>query len=120
MLVPGLVWSCGVTLSLLVADQGIALTVAIVLLGLFLYPDQPITTAATLEMVDRNVASTALGLTASAGFFLSSFSPIIAGALYESNGIDAVLYYVATLFALAAIIFAILPLGSRGTSDEGR
>jgi|TARA_Y100000310_G_scaffold218161_1_gene219310 MFS family permease len=120
VLVPGLVWSCGVTLSLLVADQGIALTVAIVLLGLFLYPDQPITTAATLEMVDRNVASTALGLTASAGFFLSSFSPIIAGALYESNGIDAVLYYVATLFALAAIIFAILPLGSRGTSDEGR
>ena len=119
MLVPGLAWSCLITLSLIVADQGVALTVAIVLLGLFLYPDQPITTAATLEMVDRNVASTALGLTSSASFLLSSFSPLIAGALYESIGIDAVLYYVGSLFAAATIIVAILPLRTREANDDG-
>jgi MFS family permease len=119
VLVPGLAWSCLITLSLIVADQGVALTVAIVLLGLFLYPDQPITTAATLEMVDRNVASTALGLTSSASFLLSSFSPLIAGALYESIGIDAVLYYVGSLFAAATIIVAILPLRTREANDDG-
>ena len=119
VLVPGLIWSCAACLMLVVTDQGIMLTLAIILLGLFLYPDQPIMTATILEMVDGDVASTALGLTSSASFLLSSFSPLVVGALYELIGIEAALYYVATLFALAAFILVFIPLTSSRTNREG-
>ena len=112
MLVPGLVWSCLITLLLIPFGQGIALTVLIVCLGLFLYPDQPILTAATLDTVGRDVASTALGLTSFISFILSAASPLIAGALYEMVGMDAALYYVGGLFAQAALVMAFLPIRS--------
>ena len=110
MLVPGLVWSCLITLLLIPFGHGIALTVLIVFLGLFLYPDQPILTAATLEIVDRDVATTALGLTAFISFTMGAASPLIAGALYEFVGIEATLYYVGGLFGLAALLLALMPL----------
>ena len=62
-------------------NQGIGLTIAIALMGLFLYPDQPILTAAVLEVVDQDVASTALGIVRFTSFALSSLSPLIAGSL---------------------------------------
>ena len=61
VLVPGLIWSCLVTLAISVFNDGIALTIAIALLGLFLYPDQPILTAAVFDVIGREVASTGLG-----------------------------------------------------------
>ena len=112
VLVPGLVWSCLITLLLIPFGQGAALTVLIVCLGLFLYPDQPILTAATLDTVGREVASTALGLTSFMSFIMSAASPLIAGALYEFVGVDATLYYVGGLFGLAAAIMALLPLNA--------
>ena len=62
-------------LGLLVLDSGVLLTVCVALLGLFLYPDQPILTAAVF---------------------------------------DAVLYYVAGLFGLAAVVFVGAPGAGRG------
>ena len=110
VLIPGLVWSCLITLLLIPFGQGITLTVLIVCLGLFLYPDQPILTAATLDIVGREVASTALGLTSFIAFIMSAASPLVAGALYEFVGIDAALYYVGALFGLAAVVVALLPI----------
>ncbi len=107
---PGLIWSSAISLLLIPFGDGIALTVLILLLGLFLYPDQPIVTAATLEIAGRNVATTALGVVSFGGFMMAAASPVIAGALYETVGIAATLYYVAALFALAAVIFFTLPL----------
>ena len=117
VLVPGLLWSCAMCVLLIVFSDGIAFTVLIALLGLFLYPDQPILTAAALDIVDSNVASTMLGMTSSAAFGLSALSPLIAGALYESAGVTATLYYVAALFALAAVIMLILPLSRAGRAQ---
>ena len=114
MLVPGLAWSCLITLLLIPFGQGIPLTVLIVSLGLFLYPDQPILNAATLDTVGQEVASTALGLTSFIAFIMSAASPLIAGALYEFAGIDATLYYVGGLFGLAAVVMAVLPLKASG------
>ncbi|MCI0800094.1 MAG: MFS transporter, partial [Chloroflexi bacterium] len=113
VLVPGLLWSCAISLLLIFFSQGVAFTVLIALLGLFLYPDQPIVTAAALDIVGRDVASTALGLISFASFFMSALSPLIAGGLYQSLGVDAALYYVAILFAMAAVVFAALPLAPR-------
>ena len=110
---PGLIWSCAISLLLVFFGQGAALTILIALLGLFLYPDQPIVTAAALDIVGRDVASTALGLISFASFFMAALSPLIAGGLYQSLGFDAALYYVAILFAMAAVVFAALPLATR-------
>ena len=113
VLVPGLIWSCGFALLMIVFDDGVALTVTTALLGLFLYPDQPILTAALFDVVGREVATTGLGVVAFASFLMAATSPLIAGAIYEAAGFQAGLYYIAGLFALAAVIFALLPLSRR-------
>ncbi len=56
-------------------------------------------------------------MTSFAAFGLSALSPLIAGALYESGGVTAPLYYVAALFALAAGIMLVLPLKRVGQAD---
>ena len=91
VLVPGLLWSGAICLALIFYGQGLAFTVFIALLGLFLYPDQPILTAAVLDRVNPNVASTALGLSSFVSFLMSAASPLIAGGLYEFVGVDAML-----------------------------
>ena len=110
VLAPGLVWSCLAALALLVFDTGIPLTVTIALLGLFLYPDQPILTAAVFDVVGSEVASTGLGVVTCAGFLMAMLSPLIAGALYETLGFDATVYYIGALFAGAALVLVILSI----------
>ncbi len=117
VLVPGLIWSCAVALALVVFDAGIMLTVTIALLGLFLYPDQPILVAALMDYVGREVASTGLGVVAFAGFLMAAVSSVIAGALYETWGFPSVMYYVAGLFAVAAAVFLALPVAARGNEQ---
>ena len=113
VLVPGLVWSCVFALLLITFDDGVMLTVTIALLGLFLYPDQPILTAAYFDVVGREVATTGLGVVSFASFLMAAASPLIAGALYEAFDFQAGLYYIAALFGLAAVLFAVLPLSKR-------
>ena len=110
VLAPGLAWSCLIALALLVFDAGIMLTVTIGLLGLFLYPDQPILTAAVFDELGDEVASTGLGIVTFAAFLMAMFSPLIAGGLYEAIGFQAVVYYIAALFAGAAVVVSVLPL----------
>ena len=116
VLVPGLVWSCLVTLALIPFNEGIPLTISIALLGLFLYPDQPILTAAVFDVVGREVASTGLGVVACIAFLMSAASALVAGAIYETMGFTETMVYVAALFGLAAVVFAVLPL-ARGTEE---
>ena len=113
VLVPGLVWSCVVALGLVVFDGGIMLTVTIALLGLFLYPDQPILTATIFDVVGREVASTGLGVVAFASFLMSALASVIAGALYESTGFAGAVYFIAALFAVSAVVFLLLPVANR-------
>ncbi len=114
VLVPGLVWSCLVALGLIVFDQGILFTVTVALLGLFLYPDQPILTAAVFDVVGRDIASTGLGVVAFASFLMGATAPPIAGALYDNFGFYAAVYFIAGLFAASAVAFLVLPLGRAG------
>ena len=111
---PGLVWSCALALGLLTFDSGVLLTVCVALLGLFLYPDQPILTAAVFDAVDSEVASTGLGFVSFVGSLMAVVSPLIAGGLYEGIGFEAVVYYVAGLFGLAAVVFVVAPGEQRG------
>ena len=110
VLAPGLAWSCLIALALLAFDAGVLLTVTIGLLGLFLYPDQPILTAAVFDELGDEVASTGLGIVTFVAFLMAVFSPLIAGGLYETFGFQAVVYYIAALFAGAAVVVLLLPL----------
>ena len=113
VLVPGLLWSCLVTLALIPFNDGIALTITIALLGLFLYPDQPILTAAVFDVVGREVASTGLGVVACIAFLMAAGFNFIAGAIYYTMGFSETMIYIAALFALAAVVFGLLPLSRR-------
>ena len=117
VLVPGLLWSCLFAILLIPSGQGITFTVSIALLGLFLYPDQPIVTAAALDIVGRDVATTSLGFISFASFLMAAVSPLIAGGLYETLGVKATMYYVAALFAMAALTFALVPLNRGDTAS---
>ena len=118
VLVPGLLWSALAAVLMAVFDRGAALMVMVSLMGLFLYPDQPILTAAVFDVIGREVASTGLGVVASAAFLMSAASALIAGAIYDTMGFAAAMYYIAALFVLAAAVFAILPL-SRPAGGPG-
>ncbi len=117
VLVPGLIWSCIMALGLMAFDTGVLLTVTIALLGLFLYPDQPILTAAIYDTLGREVATSGLGAVAFISFLAAAASAVIAGALYESVGFDAAVWYIAALFALAAVVFAAVPLEGGESGD---
>lgn len=118
VLVPGLVWSCAVALSMLVFDSGPMLTVTIALLGLFLYPDQPILTAALYDTLGRHVGTSGLGVVAFLSFLMAAGSSVIAGALYDSSGFPAAVMYIAALFAVSAVVFATLPLARTNTDAQ--
>ena len=118
VLVPGLVWSCAITLLMVAFDDGVSLTVTIVLLGMFLYPDQPILTAALFDVLDREEATIGLGVVSFASFLMAAVSPLIAGAIYEISGFQAGLYYVSVLFALAALALVMLPLTKSAGEEQ--
>ena len=110
ILAPGLLWSGAITLLLIFFGEGVVLPVLIALLGLFVYPDQPILTAAFLDLVDDGVVSTALSIASFVGFLLSALSPMVVGAVYEFVGVSAALYYIGSLFFVAAILLVPLKL----------
>ena len=110
VMVPGLVWSAAMALALAVFDTGMALTVTVALLGLFLYPDQPVLTASVFDLVGPDVGGTALGLISFAGGLMAAASPLIAGALYQAQGFGTVATYSAALFAAAALAFGTIPI----------
>lgn len=61
----------------------------------------------------REVATTGLGVVAFVSFLMAAASPLIAGVTYETAGFQAGLYYIAGLFGLAALVFALLPFSRR-------
>ena len=118
VLVPGLIWSCIMALGLVVFDGGIMFTITIALLGLFLYPDQPILTATIFDVVGRD------GVHPPAWAWWHSRLPDggggcpIAGALYDSGGFSAAMYFIAALFAVSAVIFLVLPVANRAPDPD--
>ena len=109
VLVPGMLLLCILTILLVPYGYGIGLIVILALLGTFLFSDQPILTAAALDIVGEGVAATTLGVLSFSRFALGAVSPLIAGALYEAN-LDYTFYYTAGLFALATLILLLIPM----------
>ena len=109
VLIPGMLFLGVLTVLLVPFGQGIVLLVILALLGTFLFSDQPILTAAALDVVGEGVAASTLGILSFSRFVLSASSPLIAGYLYNQNS-DFTFYYIAGLFGLAALILLFLSL----------
>ena len=110
VLIPGMLFLGALTLLLVpFAQNNMVLIVILALLGTFLFSDQPILTAAALDIVGAGVAATTLGVLSFSRFILSAASPLIGGALYQMN-FDFTFFYIASLFGLATLILLLIPL----------
>ncbi len=110
ILIPGMLALTLITL--LMATYGDTLPGMLALLaalGLFLYSDQPILTAAAMDIVREGTAATTLGLMSTSRFMFSAASPVIAGWLYDINP-DNLFYYTAALYAGAVVLLAFIPM----------
>ncbi len=106
VLVPALLCSGTLTVVLALFGQGIMFTAIIGMLGIFLRSDYALLSAAILDIVGQNVATTVLGVLSFLRFIMAAISPLIAGYLYQTFGMKATLFFVAALFAISAAIFA--------------
>ncbi len=121
VLIPGM--SVLATLTLLMAFYGdnlAGMTILLAGLGLFLYSDQPILTAAAMDIVREGTAATTLGMMSTSRFAFSAASPVIAGWLYDINP-DNLFYYTAALYAAAILILTLirLPRLAPAANQEG-
>ncbi len=110
VLIPGMLYLAVVTLIMVpFSDNLLMMTILLAALGMFLYSDQPILTAAAMDIVREGTAATTLGLLSTSRFILSAASPLLAGWLY---GIDYtyLFYYTAALYLAAAVILALVRL----------
>ena len=82
----------------------------LVLIGFFLYSDQPILTAAALDLVGDRVTTTTIGVVSFSRLALSAPSPVLAGWLYNTGCEAIVFYYIVGLFLLAGCLLYLLPL----------
>ena len=89
----------------------------LLLIGVFLYSDQPILTAAALDVVGRRVTTTAIGFISFSRLALSAPSPVIAGWLYRPEAPQAVFYYIAAIFAVSAVVLWLIPLRAPEQAD---
>ncbi len=119
VLVPGLILLAVMAFFLGRSEPGILLIVIVLLMGTFLYGDQPILTALALDVVGDEVPTTVLGILSLERFVLSAASPLIAGVLYDKGfafggitltGPEATFTYVAALFLIGAVILLVTPL----------
>ena len=113
VLIPGMIFLAVVTLLMAPLVNGpedrLMMTVLLAALGLFLFSDQPILTAAAMDIVREGTAATTLGLLSTSRFILAAASPIIAGWLYGIN-FDYLFYYTAVLYLVAAVILLMVRL----------
>ena len=110
ILIPAMIALTVITLLMApLGDSLVVMSALLAALGLFLYSDQPILTAAAMDIVREGTAATTLGLMSTSRFIFSAASPLIAGWLYERNP-DNLFYYTAALYAAAIVILVFIPL----------
>ena len=110
VLIPGMLVLAVVTLLMApLGDDIVTMTILLAALGLFLYSDQPILTAAAMDIVREGTAATTLGLLSTSRFLFSAISPLAAAALYNANA-DYLFYYTAALYLAAVVILALVRL----------
>ena len=112
VLVHGMLGLAALTALLVPFGEGIGLIVVIALLGIFLFSDQPILTAGALDTVGERVVASTLGVFSFSRFALAAASPLIAGYLFDTNGMDSTFFYIAGLYVVATVVLLMVPMAA--------
>jgi len=120
VLIPGMLGLAVLTALLVPFGEGIGLIVVIALLGVFLFSDQPILTAGALDTIGEGVVASTLGVFSFSRFALAAASPLIAGYLFDSNGIESTFLYIAVLYVVATVVLLMVPMAApRHSAGDG-
>ena len=96
--------------SLLFFGSGWSFTLILALIGLFLYSVNPIMMAAAIDATKKGTEASGVALMFAGSAVFGSISPIIAGWLRESFGMDGVFYYAGIIVTLVAFAALFVPL----------
>ena len=118
VLIPGMLGLCALTALLVPFGEGVGLIIILALLGVFFFSDQPILTAAALDVVGDKVAASTLGVFSFSRFVLAAASPLIAGELFDEVGIESTFFFVAGIYLLATVVLIAVPLSTQPDQSD--
>jgi MFS family permease len=121
VLIPGMLGLCILTALLVPFGDGVGLVIILALMGIFFFSDQPILTAAALDVVGQRVAASTLGVFSFSRFVMAAASPLIAGKLFDSVGIESTFFYISGIYLVASVVLAMVPLATQkpaATDDD--
>tara|TARA_B100000959_G_C14567166_1_gene454213 strand:+ start:69 stop:533 length:465 start_codon:yes stop_codon:yes gene_type:complete len=95
---------------LLYFDSGIGFTIILACTGIFLYSVNPIMMAAAIDATNRGTESSGVALMFTGGSILGALSPILAGQLRQTFGMDAVFIYTTTILTIVTIGSLLVPM----------
>ncbi len=107
ILVPALLYSSVLVVALAFFGKGTMFTVLIILLGFSIRSDYSLINATIIDMVKGRVENTMLGIMTFWRSLMGAAAPLIAGALYQYQGMQSTLLFVGMLFFSAGVIFAL-------------
>lgn len=110
ILVPALLYSSLLVLALAFFGKGTMFTVLIILLGFSIRSDYSLINATIIDMVRGQVENTMLGILTFWRSLMGAAAPLIAGALYQYQGMQSTLLFVGMLFFSAGVIFALVKI----------
>ena len=103
---------CGITvftLGFLWADTGLALTINVILLGVFLFSIMPVIVAAAMDATDQGSEGTSVAILFAGGALIGAFAPAVAGAINDRWDFSGVVLFVAFLAGAGALIAFLAP-----------
>ena len=118
VLIPEMLGLCALTALLVPFGEGFGLIIILALMGLFFFSDQPILTAAALDVVGEEVAASTLGVFSFSRFVLAAASPLIAGQLFDEVGIESTFFYISGIYLLATVVLLVVPMSAPHSRSE--
>jgi sugar phosphate permease len=109
---------CALTALLVPFGEGVGLIIILAFMGVFFFSDQPILTAAALDVVGEDVAASTLGVFSFSRFVLAAASPLIAGQLFDEVGIESTFIYISGIYLLATVVLLAVPMSAPHSRSE--
>ena len=96
--------------GMLIFEGGLPFTILLALLGLFLYTVNPVMLAAAIDAAPKGTESSVTALMFTGPSIFGAVSPVIAGFMRDSWGMDAVFIYASSIVAIVAILSLVVPM----------
>ena len=96
--------------GMLIFEGGLPFTILLALLGLFLYTVNPVMLAAAIDAAPKGTESSVTALMFTGPSIFGAMSPVIAGFMRDSWGMDAVFIYASSIVAVVAVLSLVVPM----------